>query len=222
MRHHLGVIDGPIASAPWTLVVPVLFWAMPLAFFVWWKRNRDLQLRRLGRRLGLEYRGAPHGIEHLPRMLRQQATASLSGTWREHRVTYVHAGALSAASVDVPADCPRLVIDGRHGADRIWGGSIAPVSLTERRGTEWEEFDRGFDVRCDDARFANAFVDQRMMRALMGFADGHSYIEVRGDTLTLTSTRAIPVSEVEALLDRLTALADQIPRIIPEMYGPRP
>jgi hypothetical protein len=68
----------------------------------------------------------------------------------------------SCAVVAVPASCPKLAAQPRTMTDDligVVGGDVLPLEL--------EEFNRRFHVRCEEQRFAIAFLEQRMMAALL-------------------------------------------------------
>src|SRR5205085_9627299 len=68
----------------------------------------------------------------------------------------------SCAVTQVPAWCQTLTIGAEHLMERVTGellGHNVPF--------ESEQFQRTFNVSCEDARFASAFVDARMMAWLL-------------------------------------------------------
>jgi len=83
---------------------------------------------------------------------------------------------------------------------------------------ELEEFNRAFEVRCADHRFANDFLDQRMMRFLLATDRAFSF-ETRGRWL-LVFARADPRPESFAMLDALKGFRDHVPSVVGGLYGP--
>src|SRR5438045_1768375 len=67
----------------------------------------------------------------------------------------------SCAVGGLPASCPKLVVKPRRLRDRVADLVGTPVPL------ESERFMRRFHVRCEDSRFAVAFLDPRVMDALL-------------------------------------------------------
>ena len=82
---------------------------------------------------------------------------------------------------------------------------------------ELEEFNREFQVRSGDRKFANDFIDQRMMRWLLGCGDPWSF-EVAGPYLMCFCKRLDP-AELTPLLGTLKAFREQIPRVVYSLYG---
>lgn len=77
---------------------------------------------------------------------------------------------------------------------------------------EWEEFNRVFDVSCDDRVFAHTFVDARMMEALM--ADEGAYgFQLGGPWLMVYARRQHPSARA-TMLDSLTRVADAVPKVV--------
>ena len=82
---------------------------------------------------------------------------------------------------------------------------------------ELEEFNRSFQVKCKDRKFANDVVDQRMMRWLMDHAEGFAF-EMNGDYLLCSSRRRKP-TDLVPLLGTLKGFNDQIPNVAYSLYG---
>jgi hypothetical protein len=117
----------------------------------------------------------------------------------------------SCAVIGVPASCPPLVVQPRSiddALDELLGADVLPLEL--------EEFNRRFRVRCEDRRFAMAFLEQRMMAALLAVPLS-SAIAVNEDRLLLVSRR-LPVEEVAVLLHAAAAVAAAVPRVLPSLY----
>jgi len=83
---------------------------------------------------------------------------------------------------------------------------------------ELEEFNRAFDVKAKDRRFAVALVDQRMMRFLLGTDPAFAF-EACGRWLLCSSKRRRP-SELVPLLGTLKGFRDHVPRVVFDLYRP--
>ena len=85
---------------------------------------------------------------------------------------------------------------------------------------ELEAFDRRFRVETEDVRFAVAFLDQRLMEALLGLPEGVS-VDVNEDVLLL-SAPLLPAERVLVLFDAAVAIRRRIPRVVSSLFPPRP
>lgn len=82
---------------------------------------------------------------------------------------------------------------------------------------ESEEFNRAFQVRAADPRFASYLIDARMMEWLL--ANGNDVdIEVLGDAVLLATSKMSPAS-IGWLLERVTGFCARIPNAAREVYG---
>jgi hypothetical protein len=88
-------------------------------------------------------------------------------------------------------------------------------------GFETEEFNRAFNVRSKDRKFANDLIDQRMMAWLLAGGSDFSF-ETCGRWVLCFSDRRRP-AELIPLLGTLRGFRDQIPRVVYDLYrvGPR-
>ncbi len=82
---------------------------------------------------------------------------------------------------------------------------------------ELEDFNRAFTVKCKDRRFANDFVDPRMMRWLLATDPGFSF-EVCATRMLVYSKRRRP-TDLVPLIGTLKQFRDQIPRVVYDLYG---
>lgn len=203
------------------------------------RHRRREELALVARRLGLSYtaddtvgclsypfallgRGDGRGTENV-----------LSGTWQQiplvafdywyytestdaqgHRSKTYHR--FSCAVTEVDAALSHLVIERESLLTRL-----ADAVGLDDIAFETEEFNRAFDVRSGDRKFANDLVDQRMMRWLLG-TRGFGF-ETAGRWLLCYSKRRSP-SELVELLGTLKGFRDQVPRVVYDLYplGPRP
>jgi len=114
----------------------------------------------------------------------------------------------------VDARCPRLKIAEENVLTRIADAlSFRDVEF------ESEEFNREFNVKCEDRKFANDLVDARMMRWLLG-ADADLRFEVAGRWLLAFSEKRRP-EELVSLFASLGGFRDHLPRIVYELYPGR-
>lgn len=122
---------------------------------------------------------------------------------------------LTCAVVPLRSSCPRLRVAPRDVVDdvaRAFGGEEVRLEL--------EAFDRRFRVETDDARFAFAFLDQRLMETFLGLPDDVT-AEVNEDVLVL-SAPLLPAEQVLVLFDAAVAIQRRIPRVVASLFPPRP
>ena len=118
---------------------------------------------------------------------------------------------LTCAVVPLRSSCPRLRVAPRDVADevaRAFGGEEVRLEL--------EAFDRRFRVETEDVRFAVAFLDQRLMEALLGLPEGVS-VDVNEDVLLL-SAPLLPAEQVLVLFDAAVAIRRRIPRVVSSLF----
>ena len=85
---------------------------------------------------------------------------------------------------------------------------------------ESERFMRRFHVRCEDPRFAVAFLDPRVMDALLRLPKPTT-LALSEDRLLLVSRR-LPPTQVIGLLHEASALVRAAPRVVASFYPLRP
>ena len=79
---------------------------------------------------------------------------------------------------------------------------------------ELEEFNRAFQIRADDARFASAFVDARMMQWLLERSPGVGF-EVSGTRVMVFRRRAtVGLDDVADSLALYDDFVEHIPRVV--------
>jgi hypothetical protein len=81
---------------------------------------------------------------------------------------------------------------------------------------ESEEFNRKYNVKCSDKKFANDFVDARMIEWLMRHGDGYSF-EACADQLLVAHRWLQPV-ELTPLLGTAQGFSKTVPRVVFELY----
>jgi hypothetical protein len=120
----------------------------------------------------------------------------------------------TCAAVALPFGCSRLEIRPRDGLDHMTdalAGSDVELEL--------EGFNRRFRVLAEDRRFAVAFCDQRMMRALMGLPPGVT-VAVNEDRMLLRATDPSP-AETLLLFEAARAMQRAVPTVVAALYPPR-
>lgn len=118
----------------------------------------------------------------------------------------------SCAVTEIEAACPALRVEREN----------LLTSIADRIGLhdiefESEEFNRGFNVKGDDRKFANDFIDARMMRWLLTTERGLGF-EVAGRWLLCYGKRRAPV-ELVPLIGTLKGFREHVPRVVFELYG---
>jgi hypothetical protein len=206
---------------------------------VWWRRrgsiDRQRRLMLLCRRAGLEF--APLDLSPDTALLPvpmfghpRQGTENVvwdrggGGDVRAFDFWYHETGderalgprrRFTCAVVPLRFTCPRLRIAPRDVVDDIVGA----LAGREVR-LELEEFGRRFRVESDDAQFAVAFLDQRMMEALLGLPEDVT-VDVNEDVLLLWAPQ-LPAEKVLLLFDAAVAIRRRIPRVASSLFPPRP
>ncbi|MGH2635344.1 MAG: hypothetical protein ACRDHU_04275 [Actinomycetota bacterium] len=122
---------------------------------------------------------------------------------------------LTCAVVPLGASVRRLRISPRDLDDDV--RSVLGLREVE---LELEEFNWRFVVETEDERFAIAFLEQRLMEALLALPDGVT-VEVNEDVVLL-SAPLLPAEQVLRLYDAAVAIHKRIPRSLPSLYPPRP
>jgi hypothetical protein len=122
--------------------------------------------------------------------------------------------ALTCAIVTLPFNVPPIDIELR-------GAHLWPTPPEGQHVTlELEAFNVRFDVRSHDARAATAFLDQRMMRALLRLPL-RVEVHVREDRMLCVAKELEP-AEVLVMLQAAQALRDRLPPVMKSLYPPRP
>ncbi len=85
---------------------------------------------------------------------------------------------------------------------------------------ELEEFNRRFAVHTEDRRFAIAFLEQRMMEALLALPPGIT-VDVKEDVVLLSAPQ-LPAELVLRLYDAAVEIHERIPRSLASLFPPRP
>jgi hypothetical protein len=222
--------------ALWILAALVVVAAAVGSYYL--KRKRRDELATAARQLGLSYSAEDvRGCLELPFALLRKGDGRgtenvLWGTWqgmslaefdywyyeesrdsqgRTTRSTY----RFSCAVAEIEAGMSRLTL----GRENLFTRLADAIGLDDI-AFELEEFNREFTVKCGDRKFANDFVDQRMMRWLLDAGAGFSF-EASGSWLLVSCRRVRPTALVP-LLGTLRQFRDQVPRVVYDLYGPPP
>jgi hypothetical protein len=83
---------------------------------------------------------------------------------------------------------------------------------------DYRRFNRAFDVRADDARFAAAFLDARMMDWLMGQAPGVGFEIVAGHLMLYEPRSVSSLDDVDRALRRFDGLFEHVPVVVASLY----
>jgi hypothetical protein len=81
---------------------------------------------------------------------------------------------------------------------------------------ESEEFNRRYELKCDDRRFAVALIDARMIQWLLDHGQDCRY-EVVGNRLLCATGRCAP-ERLPWVLDQLHAFRDHVPSVVGDLY----
>jgi hypothetical protein len=111
----------------------------------------------------------------------------------------------------VDAACSRLVIEHEN-----LGTRLANALTFHDIQFESEEFNRTYYVKSPDQKFANDFIDARMMSWLLKNGGGYSF-EVDGDDMLCFCKKLGPM-EIVPLLGTAKAFREQIPRVVYSLY----
>jgi hypothetical protein len=114
----------------------------------------------------------------------------------------------------VDALCPRLTIEHENALTRL-----ADALSFHDIDFESEEFNRRFNVKASDRRFATALCDARMMEWLMEHGDGYSF-EVVSDRMLVWCGRVDPARMVH-VLGTASTFRQRIPAVVSSMYPKR-
>jgi hypothetical protein len=234
-----GLDAGP--GVPWAVIllfILVIAAAGGIAYLAYWlKKQRRLGFAAVAKRLGLVYtQDDPYGLLDRPFALLEKGDGRgvenvISGTWQglDVRVfdfwyyeessdgqghtsrTYYR---FDCAVLPVAAVCPHLVIGRETLVTRLAGAlSFHDIEF------ENEGFNRTFNVKCEDRKFANDVVDSRMIDWLMAHG-GDARFEVTGAGVLVAIDRCSP-RELIGLLQLGKGFVDHVPEVVFSLY-PQP
>lgn len=226
-------------SVGWFWLVPVLFIVLAIGGVVlnWWlKEKRRKEIAFFGVQQGLSYSsydpGVAMGGQPFELFFKGDGRGFenfLTGTWqgldlaacdywyyeestdsegRKSRTYY----RFSVLVLPIDAACPQLRIRPEGFFSRL----ADHVGFKDIQ-FELDEFNRAFQVESEDRRFANAFVDQRMMRFLLQAGRGWGF-EVAGSRALVYHDRLMPAQLVQ-LLGTAKGFSDHVPRVIASLYA---
>ncbi len=220
--------------APFLLFLVVAIAAAGVSYYL--KRRRREELARMARQLGLEFsptdvlgcldlpfrllsRGDGRGVENVMWGTWQQMPVREFDYWyyeestdsKGHRSRTYHR--FSCAVTELEAACSPITISRENLLTRL----ADAIGLDDLE-FELEEFNRAFNVKAKDRRFAVALVDQRMMRYLLGTDPGFAF-EVCGRWILCYGKRRRP-TELIPLLGTLKGFRDHVPRVVFDLYRP--
>jgi hypothetical protein len=121
----------------------------------------------------------------------------------------------TCATVPLASSCPRLRVVPRDVVDDV--GDALGLSLVS---FELEAFNRRFRVEAQDARSAWALLDQRVLEGLLRLPP-RVVVDVHEDVMLLSAPE-LPAVEVLALLRAATTIHEDLPRVMPSLFPPRP
>lgn len=119
----------------------------------------------------------------------------------------------SCLLISVGTSWPGLVIEPETSAERL----VGRFTLEEIE-FESEAFNRAYTVRGEDARFANAFVDARMMQWLLELPPGRWGFQIAGETLLCYRSPAVFPWELLGVLQTGSAFIERIPAVARSLY----
>lgn len=85
---------------------------------------------------------------------------------------------------------------------------------------EWERFNRAFDLRASDRRFASAMLDARMMEWLLAQAPGVGFEILGGRLMVFEPRMRTSLDDVARALARYDAFLSHVPRVVLLSSGP--
>lgn len=215
------------------LIAAVVGGAVYLGYY--FKKKRIQELAAAAKQLGLEFSPSdPFGTLSEPFQLLQKGDGQgvenvMSGIWQglnvrqfdywyyeESTDSHGHQSKsyyrFNCVIAPVEAACANLTIDHENVFTRLADAlSFHDIEF------ESEEFNRTYQVKCSDKKFANDFVDARMMDWLLKHGDGYTF-EVAGDEL-LCAHKSLRPNELTPLLGTTKGFREAVPRVVFELYA---
>jgi hypothetical protein len=223
----------------WLIAILIVLGIALIIWYGWYatKKRRE-GLARTAAHLGMQYaEGDPFNLLSLPFVLLRRGAGRgcenvLWGTWEGMDVKefdywfYTESrdskgnrtrsySYFSCLSTEVTATVPHIAI-----SRESFFGRLADGLGFRDFEFELEEFNRAFQVKGPERKFASDLIDQRMMRWLLASEKGWSF-EFSGTHLMCFSRRRKP-TELMPLFETLKSFRQQIPRVVWNLYGSDP
>jgi hypothetical protein len=160
-------------------------------------------------------RGTARGVDMVVWDPRDVGAVRVFDYWYEDEASGHARTSMTCGLVPLPFTVPPLSVCPRALADPS-GEAVPGVDVS----LELEEFNRRFAVSAVETRAAVAFLDQRMMAALLALPLEVA-IHVREDRMLLVA-RSLEPERVLTLLDVAHGLARRVPPVMASLYPPRP
>jgi hypothetical protein len=227
-------VASMLTGGPWKELLAVclivgFFFAVKY-WFVDHPRKNALEVE--AKRLGLSYSAKdPFDIMRYPfalfrRTRRQYGGVDnvMWGTWRrlevrlfdyEYSINDDDIRYLSCVVAAIPQGWPTLVIQ-----PETLVTTIADHVALHDIAFELEAFNRLYEIRCEDRRFAGALVDARMMEWLMSHAPLPGF-EINGGWILAYRDQVQPW-HVESVLELVHGFIEHIPKVVPSLYPKTP
>ena len=193
-------------------------------------RSRGRVMASEARRLGLAYApkdafgllDMPFALIRRSRLTFREVDNVLWGRWRDLEVRvfdYAYQESEDewrrfTCAMAIVGGWPALVIEPENLAT-----SVAHLLGLHDIEFESERFNRAFEIRCEDRRFAYTFVDARLMEWLLGLSPRWGF-ELSGGWILGYREQPKP-EEVESMLATLSSFLERIPPVVSSLYPPR-
>src|SRR5881409_1018968 len=226
------------AGVPWGLIL-ILVGGVTLVGLIAYlsylsKKKRRLGFQTMARQLGLSYSPEdPFGLLGQPFSLFQKGDGQgienvLSGEWqgldvRAFDFWYYEESTDSKGStsrsyyrfdcaiVPIAAACPELLIDHETFLTRLAGAlSFHDIEFED------ETFNKAFNVRGNDRKFANDALDARMMEWLLGHGQDYA-VEIVGNRVLVAGPK-IPPTELVQLIGTAKEFLEHVPDVVFSLY----
>jgi hypothetical protein len=158
-------------------------------------------------------RDATSGME--PRPQRMIAKLIVDSFAEDDTATHAVTERWECALVRAGAECGRVSV-----APEGLMTMLADIVTFRDQDLELEAFNRAFEVRADDRRFANALLDARMIELLVDRAVG-CVVETVGNRI-LVASPAGDVPDADVLIGLAFAIAEHVPRVVTSLHPAAP
>jgi hypothetical protein len=218
------------------IIVGLIAVLIAAAWYGWWaKKKRRQELALAAQQLGLQYspddtfnclglpfglfnRGDGRGTENVLWGAWEGVQLREFDYWYYDRTTdskgqtsktYYH---FSCVVSEIPLTSPDLSVT----KENIFTRFADHVGLRDIE-FESEDFNRAFNVKSRDKKFANDVIDARMMQWLLQSGEGYAF-EMNGPYVLVYCKRIRP-AELTPLLGSLKMYVDHIPKVAYSLYG---